>query len=94
MPATNRYDKQRAKVPPPHMALGDVRAAVGITLETLVDRIQDVSGITTSRGVLSAIENGHRGASAELLKAIALAYGVRPEAITTTYSPRIRAEAS
>lgn len=86
-----RYDKQRPKVTPPHMPIGDVRAAVGITLDQLADRIHETSGLKVTRASLSAIENGHRGASAELLTAIALAFGVRNEAVTTNYDPRARA---
>lgn len=83
--------KERPRVTPPHMALRDVRTAVGITLEGLAQRIKEVSGMEVSRGTLSAIENGHRGASQELLAAIALAFGCGSGAVTTSYEPRTRA---
>lgn len=94
MASTTRYDRQRTKRTPPHVSLGDLRAAVGITLDQLIQRIEDTSGITTTRGTLSAIENGLRGGSAELLTGIALAYGLRPDAITTDYLPRAKGEAA
>ena len=90
---TTRYaeTKERPKVTPPHLALRDVRMAVGITLEALAQRIKEVSGIEVTRGALSAIENGHRGASDELLAAIGLAFGCGADAVTTDYEPRTRA---
>ncbi len=93
MPTKHQYTNQRTKVTPPRIALGDLRVAVGITLDELVKRIEDTTGVQTTRGAISAIENGHRGASASLLQAIALAYGVRPEAIGTEYVPRAKASA-
>lgn len=91
MATRHQLTHQRAKVTPPRIALGDLRVAVGITLDELVKRIEETAGITTTRGALSAIENGHRGASASLLQAIALAYGLRPDAIGTEYVPRSKA---
>lgn len=92
MPTKTKYSTQRDKVTPPHIALGDLRTAVGITLDQLVARIDETAGVKTTRGAISAIENGHRGASVSLLQAIALAYGLRPDAITTSYAPRATAE--
>jgi transcriptional regulator with XRE-family HTH domain len=88
----SRYGSQRAKVTPPHIALGDLRAAVGLTIDQLIARIEKVSDQHPTRGAISAIENGHRGASADLLDAIADAYGIRPSALSTTYRPRGTAE--
>jgi transcriptional regulator with XRE-family HTH domain len=73
---------------PPHVELKDLRAAVGITLDQLIVRVNEVCGLEVTRGAISAIENGHRGASAELLEAIARAYNMRPDALSTTYRPR------
>lgn len=95
---TTKYPKQqlREKVTPPHVSLGDLRAAVGITLEELAHRVSDVTdgAQKPSRGTLSALENGMRGASTDLLQAIALAYGMRPTAVTTNYVPRAKADLS
>ena len=92
MSKTPRYDHQRPRITPPHVSLGDLRMAVGITLDQLCDRVAEVIGEENrpTKGAISAIENGHRGASVPMLKAIALAYGLREDSITTTYEPRTR----
>jgi transcriptional regulator with XRE-family HTH domain len=87
--ATAKYDEQRKRVTPPHVDLQSLRIAVGITLDELCDRIGETTGTTPTRGAISAIENGHRGGSADLLAAIAIAYGLPPGAISTTYRPRL-----
>lgn len=83
-----RYDRQRPTVTPPHVALGDLRSAVGITIDELIARVEEETGRRYTRGAISAVENGHRGASEELLEGLALAYGLRRDALTTTYEPR------
>jgi len=92
MPKTTRYDKQRPRITPPHVTLGDLRAAVGLTLDQLADRVAEIVGEEhrPTKGALSAIENGHRGASESMLKALALAYGLREDSIHTDYEPRVR----
>ncbi|WP_280320184.1 helix-turn-helix domain-containing protein [Nocardia wallacei] len=65
-----------------------MRLIAGITLEALLDRIEEETGRRYTRGALSAIENGHRGASAELISAIEAAYGLPRGAIDTEYKPR------
>lgn len=86
--AKTRYDQQRPRRTPPHIALGDLRSAVGLTIDTVLDRLEEQTGRRYSRGAISAIENGHRGASADLLVQLAVAYGLRPGAIRTDYQPR------
>lgn len=83
-----RYAPQRKKVTPPHVSLGDLRVAVGITIDELLDRLEDAAGKRYTRGAISAIENGHRGASDDLLEALSVAYGLRTGAVTTEYEPR------
>lgn len=86
---TTKYAKQRKKVVPPHVSLADLRQATGLTIDAVLDRLYEITGKSTwTRGTISAIENGHRGASTELLAALAIAYGLRPGAITTQYVPR------
>lgn len=87
----NRYQNQRAKVAPPHIALGDLRAAIGLTLDEVCKRFAEATGRELTRGALSGIEHGHRGASNETLAGLEVAYGLRPGAITTTYQPRTAA---
>lgn len=76
---------------PPHVSLADLRLAAGLTIDALLDRIEAETGHRYSRGTISAIEAGHRGASAEMLTAISVAYGLRPDAVTVDYTPRRRA---
>ena len=84
----NRYQNQRTKVAPPHVSLGDLRAACGLTLDEVCARYAEATGKTLSRGALSGIEHGHRGASSDTLAGLEAAYGLRAGAITTTYQPR------
>lgn len=88
MPPSPSGPLQRAKVTPPHVSLSDLRAAAGLTLDTVCRRMAETTGKPFSRGALSAIENGHRGASAEAIAALCVAYGLHADAITTTYTPR------
>jgi len=89
--ANNPYANQRPKLLPPHIALSDLRAAVGLTLDEVCARVAESTGKPFLRGSLSAIENGHRGASAEILAALESAYGIRAGCINTQYEPRTRA---
>lgn len=85
---TGRYAKQRPQRTPPHVSLRDLRIAVGLTIDQVLARLEIQTDRKYSRGTISAIENGHRGASADLLVELALVYGLRPDAITTDYQPR------
>jgi transcriptional regulator with XRE-family HTH domain len=84
----SRYEQQRAKKTPPYISLKDVRHALGLTLDQVIARITEETGREYTRGFLSAIENGHRGASAQALDDIALAFGLPAGACTTNYVPR------
>lgn len=91
MPAT-RYEKQRDRQIPPHAPLGAVRKAVGLTLDDVLARIRTAYPDTKmNRGTLSAIENGHRGASDQMLDALCLGYGLPAGSLTTAYVPRTSA---
>lgn len=89
--ANSRYLHQRQKVTPPHVSIGDLRRALGLTLDQVCERVEESTGIELSKGGLSGIENGHRGASGAVLEALAGAYGLAADAITTDYRPRERA---
>ena len=85
----SKYANQRVRIVPPHVSLQSLRVATGMTLDELCERVGEVTGKEPpKRGTMSAIENGIRGASSELLDAIALAYGLQPGSVTTTYRPR------
>lgn len=91
MPTKTRYDSQRERRVPPHAPLAEIRSALGLTMDAVIDRMQE-QGVTLSRGGLSAIENGHRGASTEVLAALGVSLGMKPTALTVSYEPRERRE--
>jgi transcriptional regulator with XRE-family HTH domain len=86
--AKQRYDRQRAAKTPPHVSLGMVRLVAGIKINDLIERIAENTGKRYTVGAISAVENGHRGASIELLRALEGAYGLPEGAISTQYEPR------
>lgn len=87
----NPYLNQRPKVTPPHISLSDLRAACGLTLDQVCERFTEATGSNLTRGALSGIEHGLRGASAPVLAGLEIAYGLRPGSIDTQYEPRVRA---
>lgn len=84
------YSNQRTRRVPPHVSLGDLRAVSGKTLDQICELVSEELGKPFTRGALSAIENGHRGASQSVLGALEVAYGLRPGALATDYEPRNR----
>lgn len=82
------YTKQRAKRTPPHVSLRDVRNALGLTLDQVIERIYAETKRAYTRGALSAIETGQRGASKLILNDIAQALGLPSDACSTDYEPR------
>lgn len=85
---------RREQVNPPHVTLGDLRAATGHTLEQVCASFTDATGMPLTRGALSAIESGIRRPSLEVLAGLEVAYGLRPGAITTDYQPMPRKTAA
>lgn len=80
---------RRGDKTPPHAPLRAIRQAAGLTLEQVGQRItQEFPEITASRGTLSAIESGARGASDLMLRALERAYGIDEGSLTTDYIPR------
>ena len=93
--AKRRYGRQRERRTPPHISLQTFRLALKRLdpeghwdLDDVCDRIESAHGDRPARGTLSAIENGARGASAQLLSALEDAYRLPPGSITTDYTPR------
>lgn len=78
MPRTY-VDTRRAKRVPPLVGIRHLREAHGWTLDQVRYRVQEITGSAEpiSRGSLSAIETGQRGASIEVLGALAAIYGLR-----------------
>lgn len=87
---TSRYDSQRTRKTPPHVSLHDLRTISGKTLDQVCEAASEVLDKPLTRGSLSAIENGHRGASVSVLRALEVAYGLRAGALVTDYQPRQR----
>lgn len=89
--ANNRGRKpQREKLVPPHASLVVIRKLMHLSLDDVAARIEEITGRRPTRGALSAIENGHRGASNEMLSDLERAYGLEPGSLTTAYRPRTR----
>lgn len=86
--AVRRYDKQRKRKTPPHITLKAHRISHNLSLEDIADRVEEQTGDRPTKGALSAIENGLRGVSAELLSALEDAYELPIGSITTDYEPR------
>lgn len=84
------YNSQRQPKTPPHVTLRGVRKASGLTLEQVAAAVTEILGTDTpiNRGTISAIESGVRGASTQMLDALALAYDMEPGDIVTDYQPR------
>lgn len=89
--ARRRYSRQRERRTPPHVSIREVRQLLKWSLDDVADRIEEETGDRPTKGALSAIELGHRGASAELLHAMEAAYELPPNSITTDYTPRAAA---
>lgn len=85
------YDQQRQRRTPPHVPLASLRGALGLTLDEVCRRISEENPrLKPTRGAISAIEHGHRGASEQMLAALATAYGLPADAVVTDYEPRQR----
>lgn len=87
-----KYPGQREKKTPPHVPLGVLRRALHLTLDEVCARVSESlpGDRELTRGALSAIENGHRGASPDVLQALEVAYGLAGDDITVDYEPRHR----
>lgn len=79
--------KPRRSVTPPHIPLAGVRIRLGLKQQDVCDQVALIIGETFTNASLSAIENGHRGASEEVLEAIQVALGLRPGDVAVDYSP-------
>lgn len=87
----SKYQHQRERVVPPHISLRTLRVACKLTLDQVCALVEEETGRPLTRGALSAIESGLRGASDEIIRGLAHAYDIKPEDIDTKYQPRVRA---
>lgn len=62
--------------------------AAGLAIDDVIAAIESETGRRYTRGAISAIENGHRGASSEMLEAFEVAYKLPIGSISTDYVPR------
>lgn len=87
---SSKYEKQRARVIPPHVSIKTLRKVSGMTLEQVCFRMNQFleTPDRVKPGTLSGLENGHRGASVELIESIEYAYGLNQGELTTAYLPR------
>lgn len=88
MATGSKYENQRKPKVPPHVSIKYIRLAAGLSIDAVIAKIRDETGRTYTRGAISAIENGHRGASSEILEALESAYGLPVGSISTSYVPR------
>lgn len=84
----SKYGSQRQPKTPPHVPIKYLRLAANLSIDTVIERIQKDTGRRYTRGAISAIENGHRGASCEVLEALEAALCLPIGAISTDYEPR------
>lgn len=87
MPRSDKYKDQRPKKNPPVATLADIRGAMGLTQTAVCDQVSALTNKTFTKGALSAIEQGHRGGSAETLAALEVALRLRPGALLVDYDP-------
>lgn len=86
----------RPKVTAPHISLQALRLALRRKQEDVCNQVteylqaDDPHRTPFTKGGLSAIENGIRGASPEILSALELVFGLRAGDLTTDYTPRAR----
>lgn len=87
-PNSPRKTKERVRRDPPHAPIKALRLAAGISLQGLADRLAEQTDCNPGRGTLCAIEQGDRGASPELLRAIETVFNLEPGMLSTSWEPR------
>lgn len=86
MPRTD-YSKQRDKVPAPLVPLAAHRSSHGLTQDEVCKGVAAITNKTFTKGALSAIELGHRGASAETLAALEVVLRLPAGSLVVGYKP-------
>ena len=81
------YDNQRPKVAPPLIPLAAHRASHGLSQTDVCKIVSALTNKSFTKGALSAIEGGHRGASAETLAALEVALRFPPGTLVVSYAP-------
>lgn len=81
------YDRQRRKVQAPLVPLSALRASLGLTQAEVCKGVEAITDKTFTKGALSAVENGHRGASAETLAALEVVLRLPSGSLVVNYAP-------
>lgn len=81
------YSNQRDKVTPPLIPLAAHRASHALTQDDVCKVVSAITNKSFTKGALSAIEKGHRGASAETLAALEVALRFPPGTLVVDYAP-------
>ncbi len=83
----SKYENQRLKVSPPLVPLRALRGALGLTQDAVCEKVSALTDKSFTKGALSAIENGHRGASVDTLTALEVALGLEAGSLVVDYTP-------
>lgn len=79
--------EKRPAVQPPLVTLAAHRSSHGLTQDDVCQQVRAQTNKSFTKGALSAIEKGHRGASAETLAALEVALRLPPGSLVVTYEP-------
>lgn len=79
--------EKRQPVQPPLVTLAAHRSSHGLTQQDVCQGVKAITNKTFTKGALSAIELGHRGASAETLAALEVVLKLPPGSLRVTYEP-------
>lgn len=77
----------RRTVAPPVVGLAAVRGSHRLTQDAVAEGVAALTNKTFTKGALSAIENGHRGASAETLRALETVLSLPAGSLQVAYEP-------
>lgn len=86
MPKT-KYDEQRPKVLPPQVGLAALRKSHRMTQGQVAAEVAAIIDKPFYSGSLSLIEGGHRGASAEVLRALERVFHLDEGDLAVPYEP-------
>lgn len=81
------YENQRRKVQAPLVPLSAHRSSHGLTQDDVCQQVRAITNKPFTKGALSAIELGHRGASSETLSALEVALRLTPGSLVVDYEP-------
>lgn len=81
------YDKQRPKVSPPQIGLAALRKSHRLTQVQVAEQVEAIIDTDFTGGSLSLIEGGHRGASAQILRALEQVFGLAEGDLVVNYTP-------